>query len=143
MESQVIIGSAFPKIVCPLIENAKHSIKIIIYDWRLYPNDPSHPVSLLVRALKGAVERNVDVKVLLSNDAVRRQLSGLGFTCKLLHSPQLVHAKMMLLDNRVAVVGSHNYTQNAFALNLEVSVALDLGSEDNAGVEYFDNLWSV
>ena len=143
METQIIIGKEFVDKVIPIIEKATTSIKVIVYDWRLYPNDPSHPVSRLVLALKGAVERNVDVQVLLSNDAVRQQLSAFGFDCKRLYSDKLVHAKMMLIDDRYAIIGSHNYTQNAFQMNLELSVALDLFTPENELRDYFNNIWPL
>ena len=143
MDTQIIIGKEFVNKVVPLIERAKESIKIIVFDWRLYQHDPSNPVSKLVLALKGAIERGVRVQVLLSNDLVRAQLSTLGFECKRLYSDKLVHAKIMLIDDRVAVIGSHNYTQNAFQMNLEVSVALDLYTRDNDLKEYFDHIWPL
>lgn len=140
---EIIIGADFPRKVIPLINDAKQSIKIIIFDWRLYPQSPAHPVSQFVLSLQSAVKRGVKVSVLLSNVAVKKQLEGFGFECKNLFSSKLIHAKMMLIDDVQAIIGSHNYTQNAFQNNLEVSVSATLQDKENELKKFFDCLWPL
>ncbi len=143
MIPEIIIGSEFPEKVIPLIKNARTSIKIIVFDWRLYADQPAHSVSRFVLALKDACERNVNIQVLLSNDAVRKQLSAFGFQCKSLYSSKLIHAKILLIDETLAIIGSHNYTQNAFENNLEVSVCVDLQTRENELNKFFDRVWPL
>lgn len=142
-ETKALIGAAFCDEVIKLVDAAVLSVKVIMFDWRLYPNQPSHPVSKLVTALVAARRRGVCVQVLLSNAEVRRELSQLGFECKAIYSSKLVHAKVMLVDDVVAIVGSHNYTQNAFTMNLEVSLVAYFNTTENDLKLYFDRLWPL
>lgn len=142
-EPQIIIGKAFIEKVIPLVVAAKESIDIIIYEMRLRPGDDEHPVSVLALALKDAKERGVKVRALVSSPAVKAHLEGYTLEAKILYTPKLMHAKMMLIDNVVAIVGSHNYTQSAFASNIEISLSVRLSSAKNELVDYFKNLWGV
>lgn len=142
-EPQIIIGKDFLDKVTPHIVAARYSIEIIIYDWRLRPTQPDHPVSLLVRELQRAATRGVRIRALVGSAAVREGLRFTGIDTKVLHSDKLMHAKMMLIDSQIAVIGSHNYTHSAFTKNLEISVVVSLPQGDNDLTSYFNNLWSV
>ena len=139
----LLIGPKFVPGVVPLIEGAKRTIDIIIFDWRLYKGQTNHPVMRLTAALCLAVARGVRVRVLGSNGLTRAQLETMGIKTKQLFSNKLVHAKIMCLDGNIAVIGSHNYTQSAFSRNLEVSLVVDLGGAAVHFESYFNNLWGV
>ena len=47
---------------------------------------------------------------------------------------------MMLIDDNVLIIGSHNYTQNAFTMNFEASVIIKNSPEIKRFIEYFNNL---
>lgn len=142
-EPQVIIGNTYIKKVLPLIEKSRYSVDIIIYEWRIRSTQPTHPVSLLVRALQDAAQRGVRVRAFVGSALVVQQLKLYGITARTLHSQKLMHAKMMLIDSCTAVIGSHNYTQSAFTSNLEISLVVQLSETDNELSRYFNNLWSV
>lgn len=138
-----IIGSEFVEKVLPLVEEAKHTIDIIVFDWRLPVDAHPNPVAELLFALQKAVTRGVAVRVLVSNEAVGARLKKYGFEVQHLYTPKLMHCKLMLLDKVVAVIGSHNYTISAFTQNLEVSVAVHLKYAENDVALYFRNLWGI
>lgn len=142
-ETQIIIGKEYIEKVIPLIVAARNTIEIIIYEMRLRPGDEDHPVSVLALALKDAKERGVTVRALVSSPAVKAHLEGYTLEARILYTPKLMHAKMMLIDSVVAIVGSHNYTQSAFASNIEISLSVTLPSPQNELVSYFKNLWGV
>ncbi len=54
---ETIIGKEFPQKVIPLIEQAKTSIDIVVFDWRWYPQDPGASVQLFNQAIVRAVRR--------------------------------------------------------------------------------------
>lgn len=139
----LLIGPKFVPGVVPLIKDAKRTIDIIIFDWRLYLGQKNHPVTLLTAALAQAVARGVHVRVLGSNALTRAQLQGMGLKCRALYAEKLVHAKVMCIDGCIAIIGSHNYTQSAFARNLEVSIVVDLGGAAVQFQSYFNNLWGI
>ena len=139
----LLIGPKYVAGVVPLIADAKRTIDIIIFDWRLYSTQLNHPVTKLTSALTKAVARGVRVRMLGANALTRAQLQGMGIKTKALYATKLVHAKVMCIDGNLAILGSHNFTQSAFSRNLEVSLVADLGAAAAQFQQYFDNLWGV
>jgi phosphatidylserine/phosphatidylglycerophosphate/cardiolipin synthase-like enzyme len=138
---EAIIGKEFPKKVIPLIEEAKKSIKIIVFDWRWYPHDPANPVQLFNQALVRAKRRGVDIKVLTNMSDIISILNNLGIEARKLTSKNLLHAKVMIIDDEILIIGSHNYTQSAFTMNLEVSIIIKDQQEISRVINYFNNLY--
>lgn len=143
MEPVSIIANQFPKVVIPLVESADHFIKIIVFDWRWYPSRNGSLVSHFNHAICEAVKRGVQVQCLVNNLGVRDRLLAAGAEAKVLHSKKLLHTKMLLVDNVKLVIGSHNYTESAFGANEEASVLVQMPSEENDFVKYFNALWGV
>lgn len=139
----VLIGKKYVEKVIPQIEAAKQNIDIIVYDWRLRASLPTSPVSLLVQALLGAQRKGVRIRALVNSAEVQRNLKFYGIEAKVLQTQKLMHAKMMLIDDSIAIIGSHNYTQSAFSTNLEISLCCTFANKDNELSNYFKNLWGV
>ena len=139
---QAIIGKQFPDKVIPLIENAKQSIKIVVFDWRWYPNDPANPVQLFNQAIIRAVRRGVRVEAVANALDIIEVLKENGVLAKKLTTPNLVHCKLMIIDDKIAIIGSHNYTQSAFTMNYEVSAMIESESGLDNFIQYFSNLFN-
>jgi len=139
---ETIIGKEFPQKVIPLIENAKKTIDIIVFDWRWYPQDPGSQVQLFNQAIVRAARRGVKVRVIANNDEIVRVLKQIGCEARRILTKKLVHCKIMIIDNETVIIGSHNYTQSAFQMNLELSVILD--NLENAAdfSNFFQNLFN-
>lgn len=142
-EPKVIIGKKYLDVVIPLLAAARHSIEIIIYEVRLREKIPTHEVSLLLRALQDAAQRGVRVRAIVGNALIAERLRAYGLEAKTLHTGKLMHAKVVLIDRYIAVVGSHNFTQSAFRSNLEVSLAVEFSLQGNDLGLYFDRLWGL
>jgi len=140
---ETIIGAEFPKKVIPLIENARKTIDIIVFDWRWYPQDPGAQVQLFNQAIVRAVRRGVKVRAIANNDEIVRILNSVGCEAKRLLTEKLVHAKMMIIDDEIVIIGSHNYTQSAFHMNLELSVILDNLEKISDFKNFFQNLYNT
>ena len=138
-----IISKDFPKVVIPLIDSALYNIDIIVFDWRFYKNDPASPVSLFNHAIARAVKRGVFVRCLVQNKGIVDILGGLGCDARQLASKRILHTKLLIVDGKRIVLGSHNYTQNAFTSNHEASIFFTLAQEKNAFTEYFTNLFGL
>jgi len=138
-----IISKDFPKIVIPLIDQAVHALDIIVFDWRFYKNDPASAVSLFNQAIARACKRGVIVKCLVQNDGVVDNLKILGCNAKKLQSKKILHTKLLIIDKKNVVIGSHNYTQHAFTSNEEASIYVKLENENNTLVQYFNNLFAI
>lgn len=139
---ETIIGKEFPQKVIPLIENAKKTIDIIVFDWRWYPQDPGASVQLFNQAIIRATRRGVNVRAIANNDEIVRVLNQNGCQAKKILTKKLVHCKIMIIDNDIVITGSHNYTQSAFQMNLELSVILNPCEKIAEISNFFTNLYN-
>lgn len=122
---KTIIGSQFVKHVCPLIDQAKKTIDIIVFDWRWYSQDPSNPAQIFNQTILRAVRRGVVVRVITNIAEVLAILKQQGCHVKKPSTEKLIHPKVMIIDDKTIILGSHNYTQSAFTTNFEVSIEFD------------------
>ena len=140
--AEAIIGSDFPKKLIPLIENSKKSIDIIVFDWRWYPQDPGAQCQLFNQAIIQATRRGVKVRAIANNDEIVKVLNQNGCEAKRILTKKLVHSKMMIIDGEIVVTGSHNYTESAFQMNLELSVILNNLENIADFSNFFQNLYN-
>lgn len=140
---RAVIGADFPKVAIPLLDSARESVRVIVFDWRYYRAVPSHPVSMFNLAFARAAKRGVSVRALVNSDAIIGFLKSMDCDARRLHSTKLLHSKMLLVDDTKLLMGSHNYTQHAFCMNEEMSVLLDLSHRENSFTKYFDRLWGL
>jgi phosphatidylserine/phosphatidylglycerophosphate/cardiolipin synthase-like enzyme len=138
-----IVGSEFVEKVIPLIENAKDNIKIVVFDWRVYPTFDRGPVRDFNRAIFAAAKRGVKVQALVNNDLILSALKENGVEAKRLYSKKLLHTKLILIDDDFAILGSHNYTQNAFERNMELSAIIPLDKTNNLFHNFFQKIWPL
>lgn len=138
-----IIGSDYPKLVIPLIDGARNNIDIAVYDWRWYANDPGHSVQQFNIAVVNARKRGVQVRILLNSDILLPLLEELGMRVRILSDHRTLHVKLLMVDRKYLVIGSHNITRNAFTSNLEASVLLDIPPEVTRFAEFFENLYNI
>ena len=138
-----IISKQFPEVAIHLIDSALSSIDIVVFDWRFYKNDPANVVSQFNIAIAQAVRRGVAVRCLVQNDGVVDNLKKIGCWAKKLQSKRILHTKLLIVDKKSVIIGSHNYTQHAFTSNHEASILVHLSNEKNELVEYFNNLFGL
>jgi cardiolipin synthase len=136
-----IITSRFVEMVKPLIDEAKYSIAICVFDWRWYPSEPASLAQKFNLSILEAVARGVDVRVICNSQYVADVLKEKGAKTKKFVSGHLLHTKLMLIDEKITITGSHNYTQSAFSANYEVSVILDDAESCQQFGQFFKNIW--
>jgi len=134
-------GSQYPKYVIPLIEKAKHSIKIVVFDWRWYPQDPGASCQLFNQTLVRASRRGVKIDAIANSDNVNKILNANGINTKKLETGRLVHSKLIIIDNEIVITGSHNFTQSAFNSNIEMSILITNEPNIQTLITFFQNLW--
>lgn len=140
-QTTTIIGKEFPQKVIPLIQQAKNSINIIVYDWRWYPDQIGSEIQKFNNAIIVAARKGIRVRVITNLESVISVLRGNKIQAKKFLSYRKLHVKNMLIDNELAIIGSHNYTMNAFTLNYEVSIITYNKEVVNRLRIFFDNLW--
>ena len=122
---EIIIGREYPTKIIPLIKNAKNSIKILIYDWRFYPNEIGSSIQIFNYEILQSVRRGVSVRALVNSDTLCLFLREQGLSISRVETKKTMHIKMLIIDEKYLVIGSHNFTKSAFLLNHEVSVLID------------------
>ena len=94
-------------ILIDMISRANESIHVMIYGFTL---------DALADALIRAAERGVDVKVLIEAESTgwkgseHEKLIAHGVDVKLDSNPDLMHHKVMIIDGRIVITGSYNWT---------------------------------
>lgn len=121
LKNEVLVGKQYPKELISRIDSAKKNIFIFMYDWRWYKNDFACEMSLINQSLVRAVRRGVQVNAILNSSEVLETLQSLGINAKKFNNKQLMHAKAVVIDEWVSIVGSHNFSESAMGLNLEIS----------------------
>ena len=118
-----------------LVAGARARVWVLMFVIRA---DPDSPVMGLMEALAAAKGRGVDVRVALDrgltydtkesehkHEAPAAWLRDHGVPVLLDELARTSHAKVVLVDGRWAVVGSHNWTRSALVANRETSLLLD------------------
>jgi phosphatidylserine/phosphatidylglycerophosphate/cardiolipin synthase-like enzyme len=140
-QPQILIGSDYPDQVIPLIDAAKVSIDILMFDWRWYENGLGTKAQALNQALVLATRRGVKVRAIVNSQTIRQSLLEVKIEAKICNSSNLQHSKLMIIDKLVCVIGSHNISHMAFESNFETSAVIkDLASAEKL-TKYFENLW--
>jgi cardiolipin synthase len=110
------------------------------------------PDEALARALALAIRRSVDVRIVVpahsnhitadyAGASYLRDLAAAGARiCR--YAPGMLHAKSVLVDDSLAVVGSANLDMRSLFLNFEISLFLSSPAEIAEIAAWFDTLWN-
>ena len=121
------------------ISKAKKSILVVMYLISFNKNDKSSKVSQLLNALIQAKHRGVDVKVILdyqsssspdspgtqSNHAAYQFLKAHNIPVSFDGAVIYTHTKSLIIDQRIIISGSHNWTEAALTRNNETSFLIN------------------
>lgn len=122
---QVVAGPEYADVVTELVRTAKSSIKMLIYDWRWYSHDPGSKIQKFNQEIIRQANAGVVVRALVNSDFMKGRIDESKVSIRQVDTSRIMHAKMLIFDEKIVVVGSHNLTKNAFELNHEVSVIFD------------------
>ena len=123
--------------IVSLLNSAKQSIQIETY---VFTSDD------VFNALLSAKSRGVDVEVIIEprvgnddNSAMYSRLANAGIKVRYASTKfQLTHAKFIIIDGKILVVGSHNLTYAALNKNREASLEVT----DRSAISFFSSLFS-
>lgn len=105
----------------------------------------------LFNAIIEAIDRGVDVSLILINDIINRNEYGLDFSLYLQKGGKLcfadsrkilMHNKFCLFDNHILITGSYNWTYAAEQRNAENIILTDEINVCRDYTNYFVNLWN-
>lgn len=138
---KILISREFPQVVIPLIKNAQKSINIIVFDWGWYADEIGEQIQIFNNAIYNANKHGIKIQVIAQKNVICSILKGLNISVKKFESKKLLHTKLMIIDEEIAILGSHNYTKNAFNLNYEVSIITREKESIQKLQNYFNNLF--
>ena len=122
---QPLYSGDFIRFVMPIIQAAEHSIEVLTYDWKWYPENPEHEIQQLNISMVAAVSRGVKVRAYVQDRQMVNFLKSHGIKARLAENQATLHAKMLIVDDKQVVIGSHNLTHRAMSYNIETSVLID------------------
>ncbi|MCD6406998.1 hypothetical protein J7L81_03910 [Candidatus Aerophobetes bacterium] len=134
------------------IKQAKSSIKVIAFEMGYYPEYPLSPSNILIQNLIAARKRGVDVRVILEKSewnkkvTEKNRLAGKVLSrgkVKVRYDPPHIttHAKLVIIDSKIAILGSNNWTYYSLSQNKELALLVEVTSVVKELEEYFNSLW--
>lgn len=146
-----IDGRKYFPAVKKLISEAKKCIHIVMYIATYNPYKPSSSSNQLLSELAAAQERDVEVKVILDQErphSVRGHYNDPGYFflknsgCQVAYEEpsRKTHPKLIIIDEKIVVIGSHNWSDSAFKKNRETSVILRCPEAARGYIEYFNKI---
>jgi len=147
-----IIGSNYPKVVIPALKEAKTQIWAMMYEWKWYGYEKAGGVQEINNIIVYKKKLGLSVQILLNIESMGHAITKInsrtasffqkaGIDVKFGQIGVATHAKLLILDQKIAVVGSHNFTKGAFTRNQEVSVLIDGSEAIRPFIDYFKLLW--
>ncbi len=143
----------FPRI-SKAISEAKNSVHIVMFEMRYYPNNTNSSENALVQELIKAHERNVSIKVVLEGgedylgyDFISKQkqacavLKNAGISVRFDPEGTTTHAKLLIIDSEIVIIGSTNWGEYALEKNYEASVMIVSKSLADDFEKYFNKIW--
>lgn len=122
---KLLIGRQYPDELMESIKKSIVSIKILMYDWRWYSHQSGSKIQKLNNEIIKAKKRGVDVRVILNTAHIKRILESCKIKVFVTNASRTMHIKLVLIDEKILFIGSHNFSINAFEINHEMSLMLD------------------
>jgi len=147
-----ITGGAFFYKVPQMIDNAVESISMCIFTARYYRGQSRNPINDLFSSLRRAAQRGVNVRLLLNqnfydpqadmhNRFIVQYFKGHNFQAAMGGKSTRIHSKLILIDGKTTILGSHNYSARAHKTNFETSVIIKSKQVFDFFNSDFERLW--
>ena len=131
--------------VFELIDSADESIHLAMFEIKYYEKYPDSEVNQFVEKLIEKNSEGVDVKIIvdqfLTDERAVEILKKSGVDIRWDSTSVTTHNKLMIVDGRVVLIGSTNWSYYSFSKNHESNVIFH--DEESAGKfeRYFEELW--
>jgi len=153
----LLMNDAYVESTKAAIEAATTSISLMVFLGVASDGEIGQAPLPLVEALEAAANRpGMKVSVILDQDddgqpyksalinrALVKRLQASAVQVKFDTKETLLHSKVLIVDRKVCVVGSHNWTRASFTRTHELSVRLDNAVVAGEYQDRFDALWNV
>ncbi len=148
---QLVTDAQYFQVAKKMIQEAKSSIQVMMFEMGYYDQHLNTPSNLLIRELIDAKKRGVKVEVILEvregkdrtterNRQTGKILSHGGVEVTYDSLSKTTHAKWMVVDGQLALLGSTNWTYYALTNNNEVSVLIRSKEVARELLNYFNRV---
>ena len=145
---KVVLDGEYFKITRGLLRNAKKSIQMMMFVADFYAKHPKSPSNILIGELISARKRGAKVEVILETSdrgdraTERNRLTGKILSkegVEVIYDPLFVttHAKLIIIDGRISLLGSTNWTYHSLTSNHEVGVLIESNEVARTLQDYF------
>ncbi len=128
-----------------LIESANSSVKIIMYTVNYYPQYPDSPSNSLINALGNASERGVAVRIITDETPTEKPVLSIleekGADIKFDSGDVTTHAKLIIIDSKIVIIGSTNWSYYSIDKNHEANLLIISESLARDFENYFESIW--
>ncbi len=148
---QVVTDAQYFQVAKKMIQEAKTSVQVMMFEMTYYDEHPNSPSNLLIKELIDAKKRGVKVEVILevregedrttqTNRRTGKMLSEGGV--EVIYDPifKTTHAKLMVADGELSLLGSTNWTYHALTNNNEVCALIRSKEVAKELVDYFNRV---
>lgn len=150
-DAQLITDTNYFPTARKIIQEAKSSIRVMMFEMAYYAKHPNTPSNLLIQELIAARKRGIWVEVILEHKeskdrtTIRNQQTGKvlaagGVEVIYDTSMKTMHAKCLVVDEQTILVGSTNWTFYALTNNNEVSILLRSPEIAKEMIKYFNKI---
>jgi phosphatidylserine/phosphatidylglycerophosphate/cardiolipin synthase-like enzyme len=151
---QLVMDGQYFQVAKRMIQEAKHSVQVMMFEMGYYDKYPNTPSNLLIKELIDAKKRRVKVEVILEVKEVEdRTTKRNRHTGKILSEggveviydslSKTTHTKLMVVDGHLTLLGSTNWTYNAMTNNNEASVLIRSKEVAKELMDYFNKVKAV
>jgi phosphatidylserine/phosphatidylglycerophosphate/cardiolipin synthase-like enzyme len=148
---QLVTDAQYFEVAKKMIQEAKSSIRVMMFEMGYYEKHPNTPSNLLIKELIEARKRGVKVEVILEvregkdrttdrNRQTGKILSEGGV--EVIYDPlfKTMHAKLMVADGELILLGSTNWVFSSLTNNHEASVLIRSKEMAKALIDYFNQV---
>ena len=132
---EVLINNDFYLYTKKALSRATREICLMQYQICYRPGRKTNKLNQLIHILASKARAGLKVRVLVNynskghhlnivNGVAMRYLTKAGCLCRWEASSNLTHTKLILIDRRLCILGSHNLSNSALSRNFEVSCCL-------------------
>jgi len=129
-----------------LIDSANFSIDVIMYTINYYPEYPDSKGHMLLFDLEEAAARGVGVRIITDQTPTEKpvlsMLKDSGIEIKYDSKEKTTHAKLIIIDSKIVIIGSTNWSYNSIEKNHEANVLINSRSLAKQFEDYFNIVWS-
>ncbi len=150
LEAKLLLDRDYFTALLEGLDRARAEIFLSAYLFRTIENARGYPEAVLKR-LAAAVHRGVRVDVILeknksaddlnrNNEETAERLKKAGIRVCMDAPDRVTHTKLIVIDRRYLLIGSHNLTQSALKFNHEASIWIDSAPLAEEALNYMKSL---